>query len=67
MDWYDPTCYDIKSLDAKYEKVSTDEVVDQLEHLSPHQKKDLREVKKSFEKLLMEHWGCIPIGNSTLN
>ncbi len=33
MDWYDPTCYAIKILDAKYIKVQIDEVVNQLEHL----------------------------------
>jgi len=27
MDWYDPSCYAIKILDAKYEAVATDEVV----------------------------------------
>jgi len=26
MDWYDPTCYAIEILDAKYEKVSTDDI-----------------------------------------
>jgi len=34
MDWYDPTCYAIKNLDAKYESVQIDDVVNQLEHLN---------------------------------
>jgi hypothetical protein len=36
MDWYDPTCYtsDSEILDAKYGKVSTDDVVDRLAHLN---------------------------------
>jgi hypothetical protein len=29
-DWYNPTCYATKILDAKYGNVSTNEVVDQL-------------------------------------
>jgi hypothetical protein len=33
MDWYDPTCYATEILDAKYEKVHIDDVVDQLNHL----------------------------------
>ncbi len=32
IDWYDPTCYAVEILDAKYEKVQIDEVVNQLEH-----------------------------------
>ena len=44
MDWYDPTCYAIEILDAKYEKVYTDDYVDQLNHLTPQQKKDLKGV-----------------------
>ena len=33
-DWYDPDYYATKILDAKYKKVSTDEVVEQCTHLS---------------------------------
>jgi hypothetical protein len=51
MDWFDPTCYAIKILDAKYEKVSTDDYVEQLEHLSLQQKKDLKEVLNTYTKL----------------
>jgi hypothetical protein len=30
MDWYDPTCYAPEILDPKYEKVSTNDVVNSL-------------------------------------
>jgi hypothetical protein len=30
IDWYDPACYAIKILDAKYEQVQIDDVVSQL-------------------------------------
>jgi hypothetical protein len=44
MDWYDPTCYAMEILDAKYEKVEVDKVINQLNHLSLKQKEDLRKV-----------------------
>jgi hypothetical protein len=34
MDWYDPTCYASEILDANYEKVLVDDVIDQLDHLN---------------------------------
>ena len=34
MDWYDPTCYAVEILDAKYEKVDVDEVITHLTHLT---------------------------------
>ena len=34
VDWYDPTCYALEILDARYEKISIDEVVKQLSHLT---------------------------------
>ena len=34
MDWYDPTCYVSEILNAKYEKVLVDDVIDQLDHLN---------------------------------
>jgi hypothetical protein len=43
MDWYDPTCYASEILDAKYGKVSTDDVVDQLTHLNNKEKQDLKD------------------------
>ena len=36
-------------------KVSTDEVLEQLNHLNPLQKKDLKEVMKD-KSCLIEHW-----------
>ena len=42
IDWFDPTCCSIEILDAKYDPVSTDEVIDQCSHLNNNQKEDLR-------------------------
>ena len=50
-DWYDPDCYATEILDTKYEKVSTNEVVEQCAHLSTTQKRDLLSVFKDFPKL----------------
>ena len=36
-DWYDPDCFATAILDAKYEKVDVDDVVEQLIHLSKSQ------------------------------
>jgi hypothetical protein len=44
MDWYDPTCYAFEILDAKYETVLVDNVIDQLDHLNSQQKNDLKQV-----------------------
>ncbi len=60
MDWYDPTCYAIEILDAKYEKVSTDDYVEQLDHLTPQQKKDLKGVLNEYTKLLDGLLGVYP-------
>ncbi len=38
MDWYNPTCYASEIMDAKYGKMSLDEV-DQLTHLTSDQKR----------------------------
>jgi hypothetical protein len=35
--WYDPDCFAMSNLDAKYEKVNVDNVVKQLTHLSKSQ------------------------------
>jgi hypothetical protein len=51
MDWYNPTCYASEILDAKYGKVSTDDVVDQLTHLNDKQKQDLKVLFKDFTRL----------------
>ncbi len=42
MDWYDPTCYAINILDAKYEQLQIDDVVNQLEHLNVQQKAGIK-------------------------
>ena len=51
MDLYNPTCYASEILDAKYEEVSTDDVVNQLTHLNDKQKQDLKVLLKDFTKL----------------
>ena len=51
MDWYDPTCYAMEILDAKYKAISTDEVVDQCTHLDDEQKADLKHMLRGFQKL----------------
>ena len=51
IDWYDPTCYAIKILDAKYESVQIDDVVNQLEHLNIQQKADIKQVLSEFTKI----------------
>ncbi len=38
MDWYDPTCYASEILNAKYQKVLVDDVIDKLDHLNTQQK-----------------------------
>jgi len=60
MDWQDPKCYAVEILDAKYEKIATDDVVNQLEYLSPHQKEELKTVIKNFEKLFNGTLGVYP-------
>ena len=67
MDWYDPTCYAIEILDAKYEKVSTDDCVQQLDHLTPQQKKDLKEVLNTYTKLFNGTLGVYPHRKSHIN
>jgi hypothetical protein len=51
MDWYDPTCYASEILDAKYGKVLTDDVVDQLTHLTPNHQDDLKGLFHGFTRL----------------
>jgi hypothetical protein len=51
MNWYNPTCYASEILVAKYGKVSTDNVVDQLTHLNDKQKQDLKVWLKDFNRL----------------
>jgi hypothetical protein len=60
MDWYNPTCYTSEILDAKYEKKSTDDVVNQLRHLSDIQKQDLELLLKDFTRLFDGMLGVYP-------
>jgi hypothetical protein len=60
MDWYDPTCFAIKILDAKYEKVQIKDVVNPLEYLSTQQKADLKQVLSEFTKLFDGTLGVHP-------
>jgi hypothetical protein len=60
MDWYDPTCYASEILDAKYEKVLVDDVIDQLDHLNAQQKNDLKQVLNKRIKLFDGTLGVYP-------
>jgi hypothetical protein len=60
MDWYDPTCCASEILDKKYGKVSTDDVVDQLTHLTPDQQDDLKGLFHGFTRLLDGTLGVYP-------
>ncbi len=66
MDWYDPTCYAVEILDAKYEKVEVDEVITHLTHLNFQQKEDLKQVLQGILSSLMVPWVFIPTENSIL-
>ena len=59
-DWYDPACFAAAILDAKYEKVEVDDVVEQLTHLNQSQKDDLLKVLKQFTKLFDGTLGVYP-------
>ncbi len=60
MDWYDPTCYASEILDAKYEKVLVDDVIDQLDHLNTQQKNDLKQELNEHTKLFDGNLGVYP-------
>jgi hypothetical protein len=60
MDWYDPTCCASEILDAKYEKVLVDDVIDQLDHLNAQQKNDLKRVLNEHIKLFDGTLGVYP-------
>ncbi len=60
MDWYDPTWYASEILDAKYEKVLVDDVIDQLYHLNVQQKNDLKKVLNEHTKLFDGTLGVYP-------
>ncbi len=51
LDWYYPTCYASEILDAKYENVLVDDVIDQLDYLNAQQKNDLEQVLNEHTKL----------------
>ncbi len=59
-DWYDPDCFATAILDAKYEKVSVDDVVEQFTHLNKSQRDDIRTVLKRFTKLFDGMLGVYP-------
>ena len=42
MDWCDPTCYASEIMDAKYGHASTDDVAEQLTHLTADQRNDMK-------------------------
>jgi hypothetical protein len=60
MDWYDPTCYASEILDAKYEKVLVDVVIDQLDHLNTQQKNNLKRLLNEHTKLFDGTLGVFP-------
>jgi hypothetical protein len=60
MDSYDPTCYAMEILDAKYEKDEVDKVINQLNHLNLEQMEDLRKVLKEHTKLFSKKLGVYP-------
>ena len=60
VDWYDPTCYTSEILDAKYEKVLVDDVIDQLDHLIAQQKNNLNQVLNEHTKLFDGNLGVYP-------
>jgi hypothetical protein len=60
MDWYDPHCHATEILDAKYEKVLVDDVIDQLTHLNAQHKSDIRQVLNKHTKLFDDTLGVYP-------
>ncbi len=60
MDWYDSTCYAAEIIDAKYEKVEANEVINQLNYLSLEQNKNLRKVLRKHTKLFSGKLGVYP-------
>ncbi len=66
MDCYDPTWYASEILDAKYEKVIVDDVIDQLDHPNTQQKMTLKKYSMSILNYLMALWEFILTENFTL-
>jgi hypothetical protein len=67
MDWYNPTSYASEILDAKYEEVSMDDVVDQLTHLNDKHKQDLKVLLKDFTTLFDGTLGVYPHKKFNIN
>ena len=59
-DWYGPDCFATAILDAKYEKVNVDDVVEQLTHLSKSQRDNLLNVLEDFSNLFDGTLGVYP-------
>ncbi len=62
MGWYNPTWYASEILDAKYEKVFIDDVIDQLDHLYAQQITDLWQVLNEHTKSFDGTLGVYPHG-----
>ncbi len=60
MDWYDLTCYASEIMDTKFGKVLTDDMVDQLTHLTSDQKDNLKGLFHGFAKLFDGTLGVYP-------
>lgn len=60
MDWYNPDCYAIKILDAMYNAVSVNEVVQQWTHLNAQQQAELNQVLQDFSCLFSGKLGVHP-------
>ncbi len=60
MDWYDPTCYASEILDAKYGQVSTNDVAEQLTHLTTSQRHNMKVLFRGFNKLFDGTLGVYP-------
>ena len=61
MDWHDPTCYAIEILDAKYDAISIENVLEECTHLSEEQRADLQMVLGKFQKAIQwKVWGISP-------
>jgi hypothetical protein len=60
MDWYNPTCYASEILDAKYGQESTDDVAEQLTHLTASQQHDMKVLFRDFNTLFDGTLGIYP-------
>ncbi len=61
MDWYDFTCYASEIMDAKkYGQVSTNDVAEQLTHLTADQWNDMKVLFRDFKKLFDGTLGVYP-------